>query len=1104
MKPTESPSVPDPSGSIRIAPATAAVPQGVPTDVVVLQPGVPSPRTELEDNDAPRVRGYEILMVIGTGGMGIVYMARQCDLQRTVALKMLRGLGQYDSEYRERLKAEAETVAKLQHPNIIQVFEIGTVDSQPGETSPSPFISFEYVDGGSLMQHTETPQKPAFAAQIIEKLARAVHAAHRLGVIHRDLKPANVLLTKQGEPKVADFGLAKHFGNEVDSAGRYLTRAGVVMGTPAYMAPEQAAGDPISPAIDTYALGVILYELLTARVPFQGGTPVETMHLVRDQEPVSPRQLQPKLPRDLETICLKCLQKDPSVRYESAEALANDLLCWREGRPILARPVGYAEQTLRAARRNPTVAVLSLAVVLVTLAGVSGVIWKWQEALQHASAAEKAAVLAESAATTAQEATRSERWERYRSHLTAASNALQLNNVVAARQALDAAPLEFRNWEWHHFYQQLDGAQGVLRWPDMICDLTRFTPDGRWAVVDSVGGKGMRVWNVLERKAARTYPQENAVQRTKISDDGRTLVSFRPDHSLVVDDIATGRRNVLRGHTRPIHTTAFSDDGKRLTSYANDGSIRVWDVEIGEQRELIQFGEENAVGARFGPNLERLCMSYSDPKLLKLWEVKTRHAHTLHGEDHTSLGVDFNPSGTRLVAMETFPSNSFHLWDTTVCKHLATFRGHTNQLKALAFNTDNTRIVSASMDQTARIWDASSGKSIAILRDHKGWVTDVRFSPDGKQVLTASQDQTLRLWDATDGTPITVLRGHTGEIHAVTYAENGKSIVSGARDGTVRIWDAQSAINNGAIRGHTKFVYGVAFHPDGERVSSASWDGTVRVWNATSGLQCWAGSYGPNHVVSSVAFHPKGYVVASMGREEVATGGKGGVRLWDANTGEQTHSWDVPADWRDSRLAFSPNGELLAAGNMDGGIRLWDVNTKAQVGLLRVDGNAIRDLAFSPDGRLLASVGEDSNRGVKVWDVAAKSSVVDLHGHTGPLYAVTFSPDGKLLASGSVDGTVRLWDTTTWKELVVLKHGANVYSLAFNRDGTRLFTACADNTVRIWDMKTNNLVAELRGHTDYVHSIAFSPDGSRLITGSGDSTLRIWDTISPQVRNRPK
>ena len=323
----------------------------------------------------PRVRGYELLSVVGCGGMGIVYAARHTELNRRVAIKMLRGEALADPEFRDRFRAEAETIARLQHPNVIQVFEVGTAEPQFGAAHPSPFLALEFVDGGCLTQHTHAPQESRFAARMVEALARAAHAAHSLGVVHRDLKPANVLLTRDGVPKIADFGIAKRIDADRATAGQLLTRDGTLMGTPEYMAPEQLEGETAAPAIDVYALGVILYQLLTGRVPFQGATFAETMRLALRQEPVPPRRLQPGVPRDLETICLKCLEKTPGRRYESALALADDLARWAEGRSIFARPVGAAGRTLRWARRNPTTAVLSIAVVLVALAGVSGLVW---------------------------------------------------------------------------------------------------------------------------------------------------------------------------------------------------------------------------------------------------------------------------------------------------------------------------------------------------------------------------------------------------------------------------------------------------------------------------------------------------------------------------------------------------------------------------------------------------------------------------------------------------------------------------------------------------------------------------------------------------------
>ena len=399
--------------------------------------------------DWPRMRGYEILSLIGTGGMGVVFMARHRELQRVVALKTLRGAAALDPEFRDRFRIEAEAVARLQHPNIIQVFEVGAVQSRPGEVETAPFLALEYVDGASLSHFTSAPQTPEFAARMVEIIARAAHAAHRVGVVHRDLKPANVLLTRSGEPKIADFGLAKRIDAERDAGGRFVTQAGIAVGTPEYMAPEQVAGEEPTPAIDIHALGVILYELLTARVPFQGPNPSDTMHMVRHDEPVSPRRLQPKVPRDLETICLKCLAKAPGRRYESAEAVADDLACWANHRPITARPIGVLERAIRWSRRNPTVAMLSAAIVAVAAIGLYGILWNLRDAEFQAKAAIESANLAH-------ENAQAERWEHYRADIVAVSSALQLHDAYAARRALDAAPDEHKkNWEWNYLKLQL-------------------------------------------------------------------------------------------------------------------------------------------------------------------------------------------------------------------------------------------------------------------------------------------------------------------------------------------------------------------------------------------------------------------------------------------------------------------------------------------------------------------------------------------------------------------------------------------------------------------------------------------------------------------------
>src|SRR6516165_10572134 len=392
--------------------------------------------------DLPVVPGYEVLGLLGEGGMGVVYRARQVGLDRLVALKLLRG---GSSKRLARFRAEALADARLQHPHVVQIFEIGEHHGQP-------YLALELLEGGSLeAKIAGQPQAPRDAATLVCVLARAIQYAHSRGIVHRDLKPSNVLLTAEGTAKIADFGLAKFLQT---TEGQ--TQEGDVVGTPRYMAPEQTSGalEGVGPAADIYSLGVILYELLTGRAPLQAPTPVETLLLVRNEEPLPPSRLLPRLPRDLETICLKCLQKDPRRRYASAQDLADDLERFLAGKPVRARPVGMPEKTLKWVGRNPLPALLLALLTMSLLGGLAGVSWKWLEANTNAR--------------QAVEEKNEAQFQAYRARIAAAVAALSVHDVADAARQLREAPEELRDWEWRHLHSRLDDSAAVVQVPARI------------------------------------------------------------------------------------------------------------------------------------------------------------------------------------------------------------------------------------------------------------------------------------------------------------------------------------------------------------------------------------------------------------------------------------------------------------------------------------------------------------------------------------------------------------------------------------------------------------------------------------------------------------
>jgi WD40 repeat protein len=1072
-------------------PTLAAYRQSATSDPLPARKGLPE-----------RVGDYEILAEVGRGGMGVVYRARHVRLHRVVALKMLLGGHFADGDKRLRFRVEAEAVACLQHPHIVQLFESGEYEVDPG--LPRPYFTLEFVEGGNLAQRLAGRLvPPRQAAAWLESLARAAHYAHERGIIHRDLKPSNILLTGDGQPKVCDFGVAKL------AAGSDLkTLSGFLVGTAEYMAPEQAEGRAaVGPATDVYALGAILYELLTGRPPFKGTSTLDTINQVKVQEPVPPRRLQPHVPRDLETIAMKCLAKEPRRRFPTAAALAEDLGCFLAGKPITARPVGGWEQAVKWCRRRPALAALLTALVVVTLLGLAGVISQMlrADAARAVAVREKEVATAErTRAVQLADELRTQRdaaqWQTYRAHIAAAVSALRLHNASSARQYLKAAPAKHRNWEWRHLDSQLDGARAVLRGNGLKDRSVAFSRDGRR--LSSSDDYTLRLWDpatlqevaVLRGHTARV----NGVAFSPATDH---LASASDDGTLRLWDAVTGRPTAVLRPTGRLTGPFWAPDGRHV-AVNSAATFTVWDVRTRQQVAAFPGGQQFVTGA-FRPGGRQFARGSGSA--VQVWDLDAgRDILTLHGQDGLVLGLAYSPDGRRLAAGFGYPDSAVRLWDATSGRLIAVRKGHLNGVGRVTFSPDGTRLASCSPDQTVRLWDGATGRAVAVLRGHTDRVRDGVFSPASKRFLSASDDQTLRLWDAATGELIAVLRGHQGPIADLAVSPDGRTIASASEDHTVRLWDAELAQRSGVLRGHGRFVYDVAFRPDGGQVASAAWDGTVRLWDPTTGRQTGLLPHEGDGIVGAVAFHPDGRQLVTVCRDRKIT-------LWDLATGKPRRVIQAPTGgWTgDARAAFNPAGTLLAVGSADGRLRLFDPASGEPVATLAGHHNGqgeqaenARDVAFSPDGRLLASAGYDKT--VRLWDVATRKEHQVFTGHTAEVYAVCFRGDGRWLASGGYDGTARIWDVAAHQELAVLPHRGKVLCVAFSPDGTRLATGCADNTIRLWDLATFQEVAELHGHTAYVHALAWSPDGTRLVSGSGDGTARVWDTLPARARARAR
>ena len=1062
-------------------------------------------RTDSTESGSPcAVPGYDLLDELGRGAMGVVYRARQTAANRVVALKMILSGVRAGTEERTRFRTEAEAAARLQHPNIVQVFEVG-------EQTGQPFFSLEYCPGGTLEKKLNgTPLRDQEAAALVEKLARAIDHAHLNGVLHRDLKPANVLLDRDGEPKIGDFGLAK----KLDEVGQ--TQSGAIMGTPSYMAPEQAdgRGKELGPACDVYALGAILYACLTGRPPFRAATVMDTLMQVIHDEPVPPGRLQPKCPRDLETICLKCLHKESSRRYRSAAELAEDLARYQRGEPVLARPVGQLERGWRWCRRNRMTAGLLLSVALTLIAGTATSLLLFYQAREKEAEARTSAQAEKKAAEEASRLAEQERIRRekteYLGRIRMADQLWQAGSVAAARVALDETNPAHRGWEYGHLYNALHAPQRSFLGHTDLVGFAAFSPDGLRIVSGSVD-KTLRIWDARsgqEQLILRGH--SGAVTTGAFSPDGQRIISGSADRTVKLWDVGRGRElRDFRGHTGPVRCVAFSPDGKHIVSAGDDTIVKGWDSASG--RELLSLpGHSHTVSSvAFSPD-GRLILSGSQDKTLKLWDADSGKELRTFTEPHDfinsvafspdgkriltgigypsqSSGVSFSPEGKRIISKRTdFP---LKIWDALTGQELRSLRGHTGYISRAVFSPDGTRIASASVDSKVKVWNLLGGQEPLTLSGHISLVRSVQFSPDGRRIVSAGEDRTVKVWEADSDHEAFTLTGHTGEVTSLSFSPDGKRIVSANRDKTLKLWDAGSGQELRTLIGHTDFVTCAAFSPDGKRIVSGSVDRTLRLWDAATGreLRTLKGHSGS---VNAVCFSPEGKRIVSGSIDSK-------VKVWDADSGRELKTLAGHTGLINS-VSFGPDGKRLVSGSGDRTIRVWDALDGQPLLTLTGHTAGVRSVRFSPDGKLIVSGSED--RTVKLWDANSGQELQTLKGHTNFVQSVSFSPGAQRIVSGSLDHTVKFWDTDRGQEILTLKgHTSAVEAVAFSPDGRRIISGGWDGTIKIWEDARGVERLVLRGHPYPVRSASFSPDGERLIATDTAGTTLVWEVESGQL-----